>query len=79
MISFADAPFVVTLRDGNTAGDGGEILLLGVDHQKGLILAARELMWYDLSEILVETNLLAYTRDEGAAKGRMEEDAGSSG
>jgi len=60
VISFADAPLIVTMRDGTQAADESSILCFGVEGERALILAARELMWVDLSYIYVETSLAAY-------------------
>lgn len=65
MISLADEPFIVTFKDGTEAEDGEDILLLGVsgpDEPKGLIMAARELLWVDLDTLLVSTVLASYQR-----------------
>lgn len=58
MISFAREPFVVTFDDGTVATDEGDILLLGVDGTKGLILAAKKLTWAYLDQISVVGQLV---------------------
>ena len=58
MISFAREPFVVTFDDGTTATDDGDILLLGADGSRGLILAAKKLEWVQLEKISVVGQLV---------------------
>lgn len=60
MISFVDAPVIVVLRDGTTAADDQPLWLLAVtgpENPHGLLLAARELVWHPLGDILVETQI----------------------
>jgi hypothetical protein len=65
VISFAKEPFVVTFDDGTTATDDGDILLLGVEGQRGLILAARKLEWVPLEKISVVGQLVSDMALEG--------------
>ena len=65
MISLADEPFIVTFKDGTEAEDGEDILLLGIsgpDEPMGLIMAARELLWVPLKDLLVTTVLSQYVK-----------------
>lgn len=64
MISFAREPFVVTFDDGTTATDDGDILLLGVADEQGLILAAKKMEWVSLMSISVVGQLV---QDNNAA------------
>ncbi len=62
MISLFDQPYIVELV-GNDSADGEEILLLAIgdpDSKKGLILAARELIWHPLDQMLVKTTMASY-------------------
>lgn len=63
MISLADQPYIVTFKDGTTAEDESDILLIaftGPENPMGCVLAARELLWVPLDKLLVTTQMANY-------------------